>query len=218
MSCEQSDRLRCKEDKMSQIKWLKCLVVGCNNEWSGHHLLLTSEPLKTQRINDTFALKGMRRSLIYINVSMFKQIIRDPASSREIVFDESLQIAFANNVLINQFQGWCLVCSIDIYIPRCLIIDCFYAPRDHFRNGLRTFEHIEYVRLQQQVTLVYLWIFIDYYGECEMADAATYLERSNRDLHISMICSSLHGREGWSQQSSLAFKETWTRKELTLTG
>ncbi len=46
------------EDKMSQIKWLKCFVVGCNNEYSSRHLLLTSEPLKTQRINITFAFEG----------------------------------------------------------------------------------------------------------------------------------------------------------------
>ncbi len=59
-------------------------------------------------------------------------------------------------------------------------------------------------------TRVYLWIFSDYYGECEMADASTYLERSNRALHLSMACSSLHGREGRSQQSSLAFKDTVT--------
>ncbi len=39
------------EDKMSQIKRLKCFVVGCNNEYSGRNLLPTSEPLKTQRIN-----------------------------------------------------------------------------------------------------------------------------------------------------------------------
>ncbi len=36
------------------------------------------------------------------------------------------------------------------------------------------------------------------------------------------VCSSLHGREGRSQQSSLAFKATWTRmtcwKQLILTG
>ncbi len=31
------------EDKMSQIKRFKCLVVGCNNEYSSHHLLPTSE-------------------------------------------------------------------------------------------------------------------------------------------------------------------------------
>ncbi len=45
------------EDNMSQIKRLKCLVVGCNNEYSSHHLLPTSEPLKMQKINVTFALK-----------------------------------------------------------------------------------------------------------------------------------------------------------------
>ncbi len=45
-----------------QIKRLSCFVVGCNNEYSSLHLLLTSEPLKMQRINFTFALKGMHRS------------------------------------------------------------------------------------------------------------------------------------------------------------
>ncbi len=72
------------EDKMSLIKRLKCLVVGCNNEYSSHHLLLTSEPLKTQRINVTFILKGMCRSPIYINASMFTRIIHDPALSTEV--------------------------------------------------------------------------------------------------------------------------------------
>ncbi len=70
---------------MSPIKRLKCLVVGCNNEYSSRHLLPTSEPLKMQRINVTFVLKGMRRSPIYINASVFARIIRDPASSTEEV-------------------------------------------------------------------------------------------------------------------------------------
>ncbi len=46
--------------RMSLIKWLRCLVVRCNYEYSSRQLLLTSEPLKTQRINGTLALKGMR--------------------------------------------------------------------------------------------------------------------------------------------------------------
>ncbi len=45
------------EDKMSQIKWLRCFVDGCNNEYSSHHLLPTSEPLKTQWINVTFVFE-----------------------------------------------------------------------------------------------------------------------------------------------------------------
>ncbi len=125
---------------MSPIKRLRCFFVGCNNEYSSHHLLPTSEPLKTQRINVTFALKWIR-ILIYINASVFVRIIRDPASSTEEVtirvFYESLQIAFPNNVLVCQFHGW-----------------------------------------------------------------------------SSQYCSSPHGREGRGQQSSLAFKATWTKKQL----
>ncbi len=44
--------------RMSPIKRLRCFVVGCNNEHSSRHLLLTSELLKMQRINVTFVLKG----------------------------------------------------------------------------------------------------------------------------------------------------------------
>ncbi len=44
--------------RMSQIKRLRCFVVECNNEYSSHHLLPTSEPLKTQRINVTFLSEG----------------------------------------------------------------------------------------------------------------------------------------------------------------
>ncbi len=69
--------------------------------------------------NVTFALNWLRRSPIYINASMFAQIIRDPALSTEEVsirfFYESLQIVFPNNVVVSQYRGWSLVCSIDIY-------------------------------------------------------------------------------------------------------
>ncbi len=51
------------EDKISQIKRFKCLVAGCNNKYRSRHLLPTSEPPKRQRINVTFALKGMRSVL-----------------------------------------------------------------------------------------------------------------------------------------------------------
>ncbi len=51
----------------------------------------------------------MRRSSIYINTSMFNEIIRDAASSTEEVsamgFYESLPIAFPNNVLVSKFCG-----------------------------------------------------------------------------------------------------------------
>ncbi len=60
VSCKRSDRhgvdFGAGEDKMSQIKRLRCSVVGCNNEYSSRHLLPTSEPLKTQRI--TFVFEG----------------------------------------------------------------------------------------------------------------------------------------------------------------
>ncbi len=69
---------------MSPIKRLKCLVVGCNNVYSSRHLIPTSEPLKTQRINVTFVLKGMCRSPIYINASMFARIIRDLVSASDV--------------------------------------------------------------------------------------------------------------------------------------
>ncbi len=89
---------------MSPIKRLRCFVVGCNNEYSSRHLLLTPEPLKMQRINVTFILKRMRRFPICLNAFMFTRIIRDPASATEEVsitfFYESLQIAFPNNVLV----------------------------------------------------------------------------------------------------------------------
>ncbi len=94
-------RLRCREDKMSQVKQLRWFVVGCNNEYSSHHLLPTSEPLKTQRINVTFALKWMHpRS---INASVYVSLTYRRSEYKG--FYESLQIAFYNNVLVSQFRG-----------------------------------------------------------------------------------------------------------------
>ncbi len=61
-------------------KLLRCFVVGCNNENSSSHFRPSSEPLK--RI--TFGFEG-NAPLIYLNASMFAQIIRDPASSTEEV-------------------------------------------------------------------------------------------------------------------------------------
>ncbi len=79
---------------------LRCFIVGCNNEHSSRRLLLSF-------------LEGMHQSPICLNVFMFAQIIRDPASSTEEVsirffFYESLQIAFPNNVLVSKFCGWSL--------------------------------------------------------------------------------------------------------------
>ncbi len=95
-------------------------------------------------------------------------------------------------------------------------MDCFY--------GLRYVSHLPFLERSANLwahwlcasttasyILVYLWIFIDYYGEFEMADASTYLEWSNREFTHIYGLLALHGREGRSQQSSLAFKATWTR-------
>ncbi len=144
--------------------------------------------MKTQRINVTFALKWMRRSPIYINASLFAQIIRDPASSTEevrIKVMNLLQIAFPNNVLVSQFRGCNSVCSIDIYIyiyiSRCLIISCFYGLRyvSHpafLERSVNLWAHWLCVSTTASYTLLYLWIFIDYYGECEMADVSGAVE------------------------------------------
>ncbi len=78
-------------------KRLRCFVVGCNNEHSSRHLL----PL---------FVKGTRPP-IYLHASIFARIIRDPASPTEEVsvrfFNESLQIAFPNNVLVSKFHDEC---------------------------------------------------------------------------------------------------------------
>ncbi len=58
MSAPVQGKMRCLVlSEINEIKRFKCLVVGCNNEYSSRQLLLTSELLKTQRINVTFALK-----------------------------------------------------------------------------------------------------------------------------------------------------------------
>ncbi len=87
MSCHQSAIVSTPvqgKTRKSQIKWLRCFVVGCNNEYSSRHLLPTSEPLKMQRINVTFVFEGNVPIPICLNASIFAQIIRDPASSTEV--------------------------------------------------------------------------------------------------------------------------------------
>ncbi len=150
---------------------------------------------------------------IYINASMF--CVNHSWSSfiyRRSEFKgfyESLQIAFPNNLLFSQFHGWSLVCTIDIYIHRCLIMDCFYGPRYILESVWESLRRIDCVRLQV-IRLYIIWIFIDYYGECEtwLMSQCIWSGRIAY-LHISMACSALHRREGRSQQSSLAFKATW---------
>ncbi len=87
---------------------LMCFVVGCNNEHRSSHLLPSSERLK--RINVTFGFEG-NAPLIYLNVSMFARIIRDPASSTEEVSTRFFKWIFVtrppNNVLISQFHDEC---------------------------------------------------------------------------------------------------------------
>jgi len=88
-------------------KQLRCSVVGCNNKHSSRHLLSTSKQLKTQWI--TFVSEG-NAPPIYLNVSIFAQIIHGAASSTEKVirsFNESLEIAFPYNVLITKFHDEC---------------------------------------------------------------------------------------------------------------
>ncbi len=61
--------------------------------------------LRLKRI--AFGSEGNAPS-IYINASMFARIIHDPASPPEEGFlNESLQIAFPNNVLISKFHDEC---------------------------------------------------------------------------------------------------------------
>jgi len=92
------------QDKMSQIKRLRHSVVGCINEYSIHHLLPTSEPLKWI----LFVFEGNAPPDLHKCVCSMRTI-RDPASSTEEGsirgFNKSLQITFPNNVLICKFHG-----------------------------------------------------------------------------------------------------------------
>ncbi len=58
VSCHQSTIVSPPEKVQTRmtLKRLRCFVFGCNNEHSSRHLLLISEPIKTQWI--TFVFKG----------------------------------------------------------------------------------------------------------------------------------------------------------------
>ncbi len=105
------------EDKMSQIKRLR-------------HLLLDVIMNKAIIIYSWHLSHWRRRGLTYfrfeVNVpipDLHKCIYVRPNHlwssfiyrSEYKGFYESLQITFPNNVLVSQFRGWSLVCSIDIY-------------------------------------------------------------------------------------------------------
>ncbi len=73
----------------------------------------------------------------------------------------------------------------------------------HFWNGLQIFERIDCVCLQQQVIRLYIFEY-----SLIIIVNARWLTRQHfwsgwiGNLHISMVRSSLHGREGRSKQSS----------------
>ncbi len=81
-----------------------------------------------------------------------------------------------------------------------------------FLNSLRIFEHIDCVRLQQQVIRLYIFEYsLIIMGNARWLTRQRIWSGQIGNLHISMVCSSPHGREGRGQQSLLGFKETWNR-------
>ncbi len=86
-------------------KRLRCSVVRCNNEHNSHHLLPKSELLKTQW--NTFVCEG-NEPPIYLNASMFAKIIQLHLQKKCVrFFNEFLQIAFPDNVLVSKFYDEC---------------------------------------------------------------------------------------------------------------
>ncbi len=101
----------------------------------------------------------------------------------------------------------------DIYLDASLLtlLYLWAAIRKHlpfFERSVNLWAHWLCTSTTASYTLVYLWIFIDYYGECEMADTSTYLKRPNGEytlIYGLLVTLWKRGAE------SAAFKETWTR-------
>ncbi len=97
------------EDKISQIKRLKCFVVGCNHEYSSHHLLPT---LSRWRRRGLTLLSFWREctdsnlpKCVYVRGNYLWSSLTYGRSEYN-VFYETLQITFPNNVLVSQFRSW----------------------------------------------------------------------------------------------------------------
>ncbi len=93
-------------------------------------------------------------------------------------------------------------------------MDSLYGPRylihPPFCNGLRIFEHIDCVHLQQQVIRLYIFEY-----SLIIMVIARWLMRQRTwsgqigNLHISMVCSSLYGIEGRRGSNILLWCSVW---------
>ncbi len=97
---------RCRQECL--LSGLRCFVVGCNNEHSNRPLFPTSEPLKTQWITFVWKECTLKNPTIYLNVSMFVRIIRDPSftySEYKVFLRIFCKSPFPNNVLVSKFHN-----------------------------------------------------------------------------------------------------------------